>query len=83
LCNYNTYFYHSLKYRGNSEDPNSDSNFNTLTSMTKAEALAIELRVMRLKKMHRRKDIIEALKAQGDDTDDLDERGNKILRKEE
>ena len=51
--------------------------------MTKAEALAIELRVMRLKKMHRRKDIIEALKAQGDDTDDLDERGNKILRKEE
>ena len=62
--------------------PNAKDNIAD-TGMYKAETLSIELRVMRLKKMHRRKDLIEALKAKGDDTDDLDERGNKILKKTE
>jgi hypothetical protein len=64
------------------DDPNA-KDYIADTGMSKAETLSIELRVMRLKKMHRRKDLIEALKAKGDDTDDLDERGNKILKKTE
>jgi hypothetical protein len=55
--------------------------FDTLSDMSQAERLVMELRVMRLNKLRVRKDIIAAMKAQGTDSEDLDERGNKIISK--